>query len=74
MREVIDAKLKHKPLPREAEPHRVKVINLTDALRRSLSEKAGGSHGRATTKKRVRAAQGKGPKLVESAGRRRRTA
>ena len=74
LREVIDAKLKHKPLPREAAPQKAKVINLTDALRRSLSEKAGESHGRTTTKKGARAAAGKGPKLVASAGRRGRTA
>jgi DNA end-binding protein Ku len=40
LREVIEAKLQHKPLPREAAPYRAKVINLTKALRRSLSEKA----------------------------------
>lgn len=70
LREVIDAKLKNKPLPPEAIPHPAKVISLTDALRRSLSEKGGGAPVRATTRKGVRAA-GKGPKLVPSAGRRR---
>jgi DNA end-binding protein Ku len=38
LREVIEAKMNHKPLPREA-PRRGKVINLTDALRRSLDQK-----------------------------------
>jgi DNA end-binding protein Ku len=40
LRELIDAKLQHKRLPPEPAPHRAKVINLTDALRRSLSQKA----------------------------------
>jgi len=74
LREVIDAKLKHKPLPREAAPQKAKVINLTDALRRRLSEKASESSGRAATKKLGLAAASKGPKLVASAGRRGRTA
>lgn len=68
LREVIDAKLKNKPLPPEAIPHPVKVISLTDALRRSLSEKDGGAPVRA--RKGARAA-GKGPMLAPSAGRRR---
>lgn len=77
LRELIDAKMQHKPLPREAPGKTAKVISLTDALRRSLTQKAasGGSPGRATAKKRVRAAKGsKGPVLVASAGSPRRTA
>jgi DNA end-binding protein Ku len=79
LRELIEAKMHHKPLPREVAPHRAEVINLTDALRRSLSENAAtgqtsGSRGRGPAKKRVRAAEGKGPKLVASAQRHGRTA
>lgn len=40
LRELIDAKLKHVPLPKEQrEAPRVKVVNLMDALRQSVGEK-----------------------------------
>ena len=79
LRDIIEAKLQHKPLPRETAPHRAKVINLTDALRRSLSEKAtsndsGGPPARTAAQKRAQAAKSKGPLLVASSGRRGRTA
>jgi DNA end-binding protein Ku len=42
LRELIDAKLKHMPLPKERrEEPRGKVVNLMDALRRSIGEKGG---------------------------------
>ncbi len=39
LRALVDAKLKHKPLPREERPASTKVVNLMDALRRSVTEK-----------------------------------
>jgi DNA end-binding protein Ku len=79
LRELIDAKMHHRPLPREGAPPKAKVINLTDALRRSLSEKTAdnlsdGARRQSAAKKHIRAAEGKGPRLVSSAGRRRRSA
>jgi DNA end-binding protein Ku len=76
LREVIEAKLQHKPLAREAPRKTAKVINLTEALRRSLNEQTAnrGEGAPTSAKKRMRAAQGKGPMLVESAGRKRRPA
>ena len=40
LKELVDAKLKHLPIPQEepAAPHRAKVINLMDALRKSVEE------------------------------------
>jgi DNA end-binding protein Ku len=40
LKELVDAKLKHLPIPKEepAAPHRAKVINLMDALRKSVEE------------------------------------
>lgn len=42
LRQLVEAKLKHKPLPLEEEaPKKAKVINLMDALRQSLESKPG---------------------------------
>ena len=38
LRALIDSKIQHTPLPKEQEPARPKVVNLMDALRRSVSE------------------------------------
>jgi DNA end-binding protein Ku len=75
----IAAKVNHKPLPKEAVPHRGNVINLMDALRRSLDDKtatpgkttAAGRTAPATATARSKA---KGPVLVHSAPRRRKSA
>ncbi len=42
LKELVDAKLKHLPIPQEeaAAPHRAKVINLMDALRKSVAEES----------------------------------
>lgn len=39
LRALVDAKLKHKPLPKEERQAPAKVVNLMDALRRSVTEK-----------------------------------
>ncbi|MFC5863252.1 Ku protein [Acidicapsa dinghuensis] len=39
LRALIDAKLKHKPLPKEERPASTRAVNLMDALRRSVTEK-----------------------------------
>ncbi len=80
LRELIDAKIEHQPIPQEEKaPKRAKVINLMDALRKSVGEQdsSSGSHKPHTSK---RAAEGKsksgsgGLKLVKPAVRRKRTA
>jgi DNA end-binding protein Ku len=38
LRELIDSKIQRTPMPKEQEPARPKVVNLMDALRRSVSE------------------------------------
>jgi DNA end-binding protein Ku len=45
LKELVDAKLKHTPIPKDEEvkPKRGQVINLMDALRKSVSGKAGDS-------------------------------
>jgi DNA end-binding protein Ku len=83
LRELIDAKIEHHPIPREEPaPKRAKVINLMDALRKSVGEgsfsAAGKKHppgrvtaeGRAATAKRTKS----GLKLVKPAVRAKRTA
>jgi DNA end-binding protein Ku len=80
LREAIEAKVNHKTLPRQS-TSRGKIINLTDALRRSLDEKTGKQNAGARGKP-ARTASGsarrdsgrKGPVLVPSARRRRKTA
>jgi len=66
LRELIEAKRKHHPVPREEKaPKRAKVINLMDALRKSVSQQE--SSGRKKSKTG-------GLKLVKSNARRRKTA
>lgn len=66
LRALVDAKLKHKPLPRDERPAPAKVESLMDALRRSVTEKepsakarksAGKSHGLALVKPAKRASR-----------------
>lgn len=80
LREAIDAKLKHKTLPRET-ASRGKIIKLTDALRRSLDKKPvkqAAGHRRKPPQTEVSGANRtparKGPMLVGSVRRRRKTA
>ncbi|MEO6964980.1 MAG: Ku protein [Acidobacteriaceae bacterium] len=66
LRELIDAKVKHQPVPREEKaPKRAKVINLMDALRESVNQQE--SPG----KKKPKAS---GLKLVKSKSRSKKTA
>lgn len=80
LKKLVEAKVKHEPLPVDEEaPKRSNVINLMDALRRSVGEGKAGSRkppaasherkpvARASTKK-------PGPKLVRPASKRRKTA
>jgi len=70
LREVIEAKIHHKPLPKEA-PRRGKVIALTDALRQSLREKSAKASREKARRKAVavtkRQTKRGGPVLVASA-------
>jgi len=80
LRELIDAKIEHHPIPQEEKtPKRAKVINLMDALRKSVGEQ--GSSGTSRKKPSSRAvsdgkagAKSTGLKLVKPATRRKRTA
>ncbi len=81
LRELIDAKIEHQPLPKEEKaPKRAKVINLMDALRKSVAqeEQMGGSHKTTTRKREVSEHKSRsktgGLKLVKPAPRRKRTA
>ena len=73
LRNLIDAKLKNKPLPLESrKPHRAKVINLADALRQSLGKAPRRSSGSAS---RARASTAKkGPQSVKVSRRSHRAA
>ena len=65
LRELIEAKLKHVKLPQEEKPiRRGEVMNLMDALRRSVNEPGTGKKGvrRADVQERT---AGRGPRLVE---------
>ncbi len=83
LREAIDAKMNNRPLPKEEAPRRGKVINLTDALRRSLDSKkpsksiangaASKTSGRTTDADAGKQAKRKAPNGTAS-GRRRRSA
>ncbi len=78
LREAIQAKLHHKPLPLEA-PQRGKVISLTDALRQSLAQKSAKSAGQTGRRNTAvsgsnRHASRKKPILVSSGLKRRKTA
>lgn len=77
VRELVEAKLKHLPVPKEevAAPRRGQVINLMDALRKSVGEDAAASTGKkkpaASEKAEGAKATGKkGISLVKSAGKR----
>jgi DNA end-binding protein Ku len=73
LRNLIDTKVKKRPLPLEyGKPHRAKIINLADALRQSLGKppkRAAGSASPART-----SAAKKGPHAVKSARRSHRVA
>ena len=64
VKELVDAKLKHAPIPRDETPAptRGKVINLMDALRKSVS----GNTKAATSAVEKKPATKKGPTLVKS--------
>jgi DNA end-binding protein Ku len=72
LRELIEAKRKEKPLPVAEEKPRAKVINLMDALKRSVSESGQKSVGESSRKERRPRARSssrsskKGPTLVKS--------
>lgn len=80
LRELIDAKIEHQPIPQEEKaPKRAKVINLMDALRKSIGEQpASSSSARATAPKPTAAEKKKsksaGLKLVKPHSRRKKTA
>ncbi len=85
LRELIDAKIEHQPIPQEEKaPKRAKVINLMDALRKSVGEQGGASGSRGAKSSRREAPEHKpasraksktgGLKLVKPPARRKRTA
>lgn len=79
LRELIDAKIKHEPVPQEDKaPKRAKVINLMDALRRSVGENEKRSHKTVASRKSVSQGRVKskaeGLRLVKPSTRRKRTA
>lgn len=75
VKELVEAKLKHTPLPHEEAPHsRGKVVNLMDALRRSVSGDEEEQAPKATAKPRAEKAPAKksthrGLALVKGSGR-----
>jgi DNA end-binding protein Ku len=66
LRELIDAKRKEKPLPASEEKPKAKVVNLMDALRRSVDE--------SKSKPASSRASNNGPRLVKTGKRSRRAA
>jgi DNA end-binding protein Ku len=77
VRELVEAKLKHLPVPKEevAAPRRGQVINLMDALRKSVGEDAAAASGKKKTAdsekpEGTKAAGKKGIALVKPAGKR----
>jgi DNA end-binding protein Ku len=81
LRKLVDAKVAHKPLPQEKpEPRRAKVINLMDALRRSVGDSEDEAPARRPHAARSESgahrgkARSGGLKLVKPATRRKRTA
>lgn len=80
LRELIDAKIEHQPVPQEdEEPKRAKVINLMDALRKSVGQDAPSTRNKTTASKSAGAEskakpKSEGLKLVRPAARRKRTA
>lgn len=75
LRELIQAKVEHQPLPQEEKaPKRARVINLMDALRKSVGEDADFKRKGRTSAAKKPAARSGGLKLVKPAARRKRTA
>ena len=81
LRELIEAKVEHQPVPREEKtPKRAKVINLMDALRKSVNRDADSGHASAAQAAKRKVSDHKagtktgGLKLVKPAPRRKRTA
>ena len=80
LRELIDAKIEHKPVPHEeAAPKRAKVINLMDALRKSVNQETAGQRSKKSASERkpvasASRAKSAGLKLVKPPARRKRTA
>jgi DNA end-binding protein Ku len=81
LRKLVDAKIAHKPLPEEKPaPRRAKVINLMDALRKSVGENESSDANRRTPAAKAESgthrgkAKSGGLKLVKPAARRKRTA
>ena len=81
LRELIDAKIEHHPLPQEEKaPKRAKVINLMDALRKSVNAPPSSSRSdrpsaskHATAEKKSKS-KSSGLKLVKPHARRKKTA
>jgi DNA end-binding protein Ku len=69
VKELVDAKLKHAPIPHEEAPAhtRGKVINLMDALRKSVATGAKPEHEEASAHAAKKSEPRKGPTLVKSA-------
>ena len=69
VKELVDAKLKHAPIPREepAPRTRGKVIHLMDALRKSVNDTKGTATPRTTNTTAPKPAARKGPTLIKSA-------
>jgi DNA end-binding protein Ku len=67
VKELVDAKLKHAPIPRDEAPakQRGKVINLMDALRKSVQSRSSDTNDSAQRSAKKSAAR-KGPVLVKS--------
>jgi DNA end-binding protein Ku len=81
LRELIDAKIEHHSVPQEEKaPKRAKVINLMDALRKSVGERSSSSRTATASASKHAAAQRKssakasGLKLVKPHARRKKTA
>lgn len=79
LRELIDAKMKHHPAPHEEKaPKHAKVINLMDALRKSVGERPSSRTGAAASKKpllgKKAASRTGGLKLVKPHAHRKKTA
>lgn len=78
LRELIDAKIEHQPVPQEeAEPKRAKVINLMDALRKSVGQATTEKHARKSSSGKKAATgttKADGMKLVRSGTHRKRSA
>jgi DNA end-binding protein Ku len=71
VKELVEAKLKHAPIPKDEAPApaRGKVINLMDALRKSVGSGTRASDAEPKASAAKRPATGKGPTLVKSSTR-----